>query len=615
MTSGGESSWVADVAARLGLPQGDSYARGYAFLPRWIVFSLGFALAAYLAWRLVRSRMGPLRRWGALRLGSGREFLGLGLFCVLVVGAFDAPRFMEGFFRQDDFSFLQVVRETAGLCRQLLLYHNDHLYPLYRLEVWGIVTGAGPTASTGALAAGFNAVNAATCAFMLLSGCWLLHELGASRLTLLAFTFLTWAWPGWGEFTAGYYTLSAYVQVQALGFGACAAMLRGLRRGSAAWLALSLLLAVGAAGTDVTGVSVFAALLLLCAAFRYREKLPLRRRTLLAILGTLVAVCALWIALAHPYSARELVQNPRGHAVSLAGASRLLQRPVALLGTLLALLGGLFLNLVAPAFLQVAALKVGASAALRQGLLGLEILASLGIAGVAWRRLRLNSSADRGCILALSGCAAACLGMVIAGRPSYALEMPTVLWQAKYMVMPTCWIAVALALYFERAPRFVPAGALFGAAALALWLTVGYAQWERTLLPGPMGYIGRGRWGNLDNARARSQHYRRVMEDLESIAAAGGSRTVVLPPPSAWAAQFYRVHSILEWGGDERSNGVTYLFWDLLAVCPDRELTGRWAPYGALSPLQRKHLEQVDWLRHTDPDPAGSAAQAALAGR
>jgi len=51
--------------------------------------------------------------------------------------------------------------------------------------------------------------------------------------------------------------------------------------------------------------------------------------------------------------------------------------------------------------------------------------------------------------------------------------MPTVLWQAKYMVMPTCLDRGGPRLYFERDRGFVPRRALFGAAALALWLTVG----------------------------------------------------------------------------------------------------------------------------------------------
>jgi len=92
---------------------------------------------------------------------------------------------------------------------------------------------------------------------------------------------------------------------------------------------------------------------------------------------------------------------------------------------------------------------------------------------------------------------------------------------------------------------------------------------ERTLLPGPMGYIGRGGGATWTTPGPVPSNYRRSWRTWR-VSPPRVAPTVVLPPPSAWAAQFYRVHSILEWGGDERSNGVTYLFWDLSASARTR---------------------------------------------
>lgn len=52
--------------------------------------------------------------------------------------ALDGPLLAHGFFRQDDFSFLAVARET-DLWTQLSLRHNDHVYPIFRFQVWALV--------------------------------------------------------------------------------------------------------------------------------------------------------------------------------------------------------------------------------------------------------------------------------------------------------------------------------------------------------------------------------------------------------------------------------------------------------------------------------------------
>jgi hypothetical protein len=610
-----ETNSIVGLSARLGFPQGDCYVRGYTYLPLWILTSLGIGVLALGAWALVRNRLGAFRVWGAGRVSAWRDVLGLASLCVLLVAAFDGSGFIHGFFRQDDFSFLQVAQETSGLGRQLLLYHNDHLYPLYRLEVWVLVKVAGSNASAHALAACFNATNFITCVGLLLSSCWVLHELGGSRLALCSLAYLAWIWPGWGEFTAGFYTLSAYLQVQTLGFCATAAMVRGLGRDSIGWLVGSLVLLAAAIAVDVSGAAAFGCVFVLGAAWRHRERLRFRIPYLLALSAVFLAVCAASLLVRHPYSSRELVQNPGGQPAGLSLVGNLLHHPVGMMRASVSSLGGLLLNLFTPTFLQYIAPKVSVIPVLRDGLILVELLVVALAARFADRRLRQLSATDRSIIMAFIGCAGVCLGLVIVARTSYALQVPATFWHAKYIVMPACWIWVGSALLADRlwlsACRPCPrsSGGLMAAFAIGIWLNLSCYQWERTLIPGTLAYTARGRWGNVSNAEARFEHYQSVMADLEDIARFSGTNTVTLPEPSGWSDQFYRLHSELEWGSDYTPIGVTNLFWDMLAASPGLHLHGKWAPYTTFTPALQRHFERFAWLRHpraSSPSPAGA---------
>lgn len=598
------ANWTVDLAARLGLPQGDCYVRGYAFLPWWIIYSLTFGVVVLGIWALVRNRLGTFRVWGAGRLSTWRDFLALAAFCSCVVAAFDGSGFIHGFFRQDDFSFLQVVRETDGLLQQMRLYHSDHFCPLYRLEVWALIKLAGANAGPDALAICFNAINFITCSSLLLSGCWTLHELGGSRLALYAFAFLTWTWQGWGEFTAGYYTVSLFVQVQCLGFCATAAMLRGFRHNSIAWLAGSLILVVAAISVNISGANVFVSVFLFGAMWRYLDHLPRRLPYLLVLLVVFVALLGFYsLVLRHPYSARELVQNPSGQSAGPSMIFNLFHHPLGVMCTSVAALGGLLLNFFSPTFLQIVADRVGTAPLLYGGLVLAELFVGALAVRFASRRLSRLTGGDRWSILAAAGCALVCLGMVIVARTTYALHIPTALWHTKYIVMPACWLCVAFALFADRlwlsaslpCPR--SSVGLLTALAFGIWLNLSNWQWERTLIPDVLAYTARGRWGNVVNAQERARHYHAVMADLVAIAHFTGSATVRLPEPSIWGSEFYRLHSVLEWGSDQTPSGVTYLFWDLLAASPGLHLKGCWVSDTELTPELRKYLKRYPWLQ------------------
>jgi hypothetical protein len=141
--------------------------------------------------------------------------------------------------------------------------------------------------------------------------------------------------------------------------------------------------------------------------------------------------------------------------------------------------------------------------------------------------------------------------------------------------------------------------AIRGAAVLlfGMWFTFSVWHFERALLPEPSAYNSRGRYGNLVTAQARAQQYQAVMEQLMALAAKqAAGRSLELPFPEKWSAAFFKEYTLLEWGGDYTSRGVTHLFWDMPAADPSLKLTGRWVPVDSLDESTRQRLMAVPWL-------------------
>ncbi len=608
------------LASRLHLPAGESFRGLYALLPWWLLFSMGTFVTGMVLCGLLRRWPLPPWRWTGRAAANGRDAFAVGLFCATALAGFDGPGFIHGFFRQDDFSFLQVTREVPGLVNQMLVLHNDHGYPLFRGEFWALTKLAGIDADTSTLVAWFNGFDFLCCLSLLAAGCWLLHEFGVSLAGLFAFPLLLLLWPGWGEFTTGYYTLCAYVQVVAVGLASAAALVRGRRHRSSGWLGVSLLLTAVAASLDTSGLAVFPMVAAIGLGLMNRPGAISRTRPYWLGFGLLLLLCAaFYFALGHhTYSPRELVQNPRGMALTPdAITSGLRSHPGAATLRVVTLPGAVALAFFAPTFLPLALVSRTPPTALLAAIQIFEIAATAVALVLVWRIWRRLPAPDRLPAGALFLNILAGTLLVVLARSDYAAHVPVPLWHAKYLLIPITWFTLAIVLVVDRSrirstaaamPRSV---AVFGLLGI-VWMTVSYREFERAMVPHPLAYTGRGRWGNVQNAIARAESYRAVSRDLAEIARQQNTGRVALPPWENWSASFYRRHGLLEWGGDHTTRGVTHLFWDFLAAAPNLRLSGEYQAANLFPPESQVFLSQFDWLAGAFPATPASGPGARL---
>lgn len=595
---------IPELATRFGLPSGDVFRRLYTLLPFWLGASFAYWTLAIFAMRKIRPFLAGLQ---PRCMSSWRDGAGLAAFSVVLVLLFDGSGFIHGFFRQDDFSFLQVTRETSNIGTQLLLRHNDHIYPFFRAQFFGLTWLAGADADAAHFAGWFNGLTFLTCVALLLSAGWLLHELGGSSLTIYLLVFVIWVWPGWGEFTAGFYTLSAYLQVQTLATATAAATLRGCR--CKAWLAVSIACAGTALALNPSGVVALVAAFAASLARGKRDQTGAFRLHQSALLMLAIAYVLLYYSVAQTQPVpRELVQNPAGAMLDSSIQEKLRQQGLSVLLAAIASVGGAALNLVVPTFLQLRADDLANNPTLRSALFGVESTLSLGLAAVSWRLCCRFSSERRRLALPLVATTLAALGIVVAARPDYSATVPASLWHAKYMMMPTCWICLfalfTLGVGESGSPKTSTPLAYTSMYVFAagLWATASIYQWEKTLLPHPLAYTARGRWGNVDNAKDRRAKYELTMRELAALRVRCHSDSVVLPPPQTWQAEFFRQRPTLEWATDYTPRGVTHLFSDFPSAAPGLNLRIRWQPINEVSAEHRASLRAISWLRNTIPD-------------
>jgi len=586
------------------LVQGEAYARFWESLPSWSAWTLVFIMAiAGSVLIMQRSELvlnGVRDAWISAKPGTkGTLYV---LWCLFVPLLFDGSRFANGFVRQDDFSFLQVVRENDRLLPQLLLHHNDHALPLFRYQVWLIVKLAGPDIGAVGLAHWVNGLIFFSCTGLLLAGTWLLRELNCSALARFVFPFLLWLWPGWGEFTAGFFTYVIYVQVVACGTASAAAACRYFRNGSRAWGALSLLFIVLAVGINTSGYSAFAiaGVFCLCDFASQREA-----RSLKFLGGLLVTFLLLqiffYVAFSHPYSPRELVQNPTGKSLSSLDlpVNRTAFLPVVL--ALLSGLGGVILGYVAPIFLQFYNARLSPNMVF--ALTGLQLAVFVALTCWFWPSFKRLGAKDRILAVGLGICMLSTVGMLALARPHHLVATPIFLWHPKYLVFSISWLCLGGVFLADRCrlfqsprPRPVATRCVF-LLLVGMWFTYSIWSCERALLPGPTAYIPRGRYGNEVTAKARFEQYQAVMKQLKALAeeqAAG--RWVELPYPEKWSEAFFKTYTLLEWGGDFTPRGVTHLFWDMPAADPHLNLSGRWVSLDSLDDRMRQRLMGVPWI-------------------
>lgn len=528
-------------------------------------------VAAFFALRFFLRRVGSSQPATALahvllaRPQGGREVTGWLLFCVTLLLALDFRGFTGGFFRQDDFSFLQVAREQGSLGHQLLLYHNDHTLPLFRFEVWALVSLAGARCDSHTMAAWFNAANFLICLGVLLAVVWLLTEMGARRIVIAAACVWLWFWPSWGEFTSGFYTLWMYPQCLALGLASIAAWVRASRLGGGRWICVSLLFVVAAATLGVVGLWIFPTM----AAVAWLHRVPRHGLLAAAVLGLSgITAFAFYTRFSeHAYSERERVQNPNATRVHASILPTLREHLVALPFGFLSGVGGSVLSGAIPPVTKGLVPQVAAHNRLCQTLIVVECLVALGLLGALWRLSRRWSPTDRRRVATLLLPLFVLTGMTIVARPSI-MQWPALFWPAKYQCIPitSCVLAACFVLECSAFATAQHAHRSKNRIILTLPLAVGatvlIAAFESALHLNIPWFPG-GRDANAQSAHIRRADHVRFINDLTGLASDVGQTSLTLPR----LAIGFGGYDYLEIGGHPVF-GANYIIPDLLAASP-----------------------------------------------
>lgn len=504
-----------------------------AFAIRWFGWTalLGAGIAAVLELfrRVAPSSHKRVASWMVEFGGAAPRGIGAALAacagCAVLVAGLDGQAFRHGFFRLDDFHLLSVAR-TVPFPAQLWLAHGDHSMPLFRVELAGLL------ASAGASPACFNTANFFGCTSLLIAGCWLLAEMRARWASLVVFATVTWAWPGWAEFTEGYYVLSVYVQSGTFGLVALAALIRGSRTGETRWFVLSALGTLAAALIDLSGVWVFGAeLAFLWAVWPDLRTLPRAARCAIALgVGAFLVVLAF----------NGAVFRHGGFLIQ-AGP------PPSISATALAVVSGIAGRLCElalpfhPAFLFAHSLAYGA-----------EAIVLAGAMVVAWRVGRRMDSRDRRLLVAIGASLLGCIALVaVARHPDEA----GFFWPPKWTCLAHVWLVIAVALIVDRTllhPTNL-ARSLGGIAAgliVVIWLSfTGSAIASAVHAP-------QGRVHALARAQGRTREFARFQAAVTDLARRSGSEELILAPVSI--ESIARVFPLLE----------NYPLEDLLAALP-----------------------------------------------
>jgi hypothetical protein len=182
-----------------------------------------FGAAAFMAWRLRPTWHAWLRQPAASLEtalgGASRARHMLIAFCAFAVALRYAATLRYGYFRYDDFDLLSVAHHHPWR-RACWLPHGDHFLPLTRL------LASAAYALFGVTAWPYNLGVLASLAAVVIMGARLLAEFKVSCAAQLLFVALVVPWSPWGEIMAGYYILSSYTLIAALGLAAIWCYLR-----------------------------------------------------------------------------------------------------------------------------------------------------------------------------------------------------------------------------------------------------------------------------------------------------------------------------------------------------------------------------------------------------
>jgi len=573
------------------------YSRLAASAPTWLGLSVLAAITAAVVFRWRQKLIPPaaaeaVTRWLLTQPKLRPDGVIFALGCSALIWALDGPGLINGFFRQDDFAFVADARNASELLASLTQYHNDHSLPLYRIEVWTLLQLGGPEATVQGLAAVFNAANFLTGLGVLLTGAWLLAELSARRAALVAFCFATWFWPAWGEYNAGFYTISVYPQTLAAGFAATAALLRHGREGNPGWALFSLAASAVAAALDISGMWIFPTLLFF--------KLAARGRAMGTYLTGLVALGAIAAAYhliwaAHPLSPRELVQHPAHELLRASLLPNIAERWWRLPFDAAATFGGVMLGGVGPPVLQILEPRIDGSPVSFAFVVALELIATAA-AILVWRQShRATPGGARALLMAALAPAVMIILLTIAARPGMR-DVAGLFWPAKYSCLPYCWIVLWIVLLLDRwllaegRRGHLALGGLFAAIAMGAWASALFWSVERAVaLDAP--WLPGGRYANVHAAIARRADYAAFQSDLEKLAASLHQREMALPGPIGgyWHYRFLEI-------GSHPTLGANYVLEDLCALEPSRGLKVSIVPSALVSAETKSALKKIPAL-------------------
>jgi len=602
----GAVQWLQPI-----LGMGMVYQRFFHFLPWWMLVTALTAVGTYLACRHFEPVLsGPNRSLGdrACRLlyeplDLRHDWAWIVFACGLLLLSTDYYGFTQGFFRWDDFAFVQDARENLPLLKLVNMYHNDHSLPLFRLWVSGIVRLLGPTASATSLSQAFNIVNYLTCLGVLLGGVGVLAECKVRRATAIGFCVLAWSWPGWGEFTTGFYTLIVYPQTLAVGLFSIILALRYLRGGRVGWMIACCACALLASGLDVSGVWVVPAIGGFAWAMGGWRNRFVRRMAPLLLFVFMIAACYHLIWFKHPFEGREFEQNPRGYAVShnlLANLTTNFWKLPLAIGSGIA---GTLTSEIMPGMLGMMAPRFYGNASRSALVYAVEALVLAFVARLVLRQGRRLSPEDRRFFTAIALPVLILISMTGIARV-HGLNLPGSFWPSKYFCVPQVWAVLAAVFLMDRTAL----GSTEAAQRAARWIAVTtiaviwmfWSHWcvERALAIHAARQPA-GREGNLAVARLRRADFDSFQRGIAVLANRTGDKEIAVPPPDGiyWALPF------LEFGYGPVTGG-SYQFTDLLSVAPSLGVTLKECPLNQVPQKTLKTIEGIPLLKRVfDPEP------------
>ncbi len=353
--------------------------------------------------------------------------------------AWNGESLWRGFFRLDDFAFLHA---NGGLpLRELLLLpHNEHFLPIWRLEV------AALDALFGIHPVGWIAFGLLVFALMLFFVQRVLVSWGVTGAARAVAVIAIGGWSQWGEILSGYFTLVIWIQLMVF---ACAAFLLQRRVSSTQprardILALGILLTI-TAGFGEASLWVPVALLMIALvdiAAEMRVGIPLRaaiqpRRWPIGLASVTIAVATSLYILALSRAGPELMRA--SHASAVVSISTR---------------GALLLKFLAD--VTLAPWRVIHTAPIPDWLAAVSrvltvVATAAAIVGALWRAAPPLRRAAAACALIIGFYAA----LVTLGRP-----FDPGVWPAKHIGVPFMFLAMLASLAVQAGIDRAPAGRL-----------------------------------------------------------------------------------------------------------------------------------------------------------